>query len=164
MKALGMHRAFIHVPTVIETCLNHLKFKKGDRVKIDEFAINLPYDIVSTLIFGEPIGSKVEKVDYQDPITFEKSKVCIYDAISAFVNDLYTVEGDPWHLAFPMIQKLKLKKMTKIIAQNNTNMKNVKEYLDRSKITKSVYLSLLGENKYPAEVVLQDCLAVMAVG
>jgi len=64
MKALGMHRAFIHVPTVIETCLNHLKFKKGDRIKIDDFAINLPYDIVSTLIFGEPIGAKVEKVDY----------------------------------------------------------------------------------------------------
>lgn len=35
MKALGMHRAFIHVPTVIKVCMEHLKLRKGDRVKID---------------------------------------------------------------------------------------------------------------------------------
>lgn len=68
----------------------------------------MPYDIVSTLIFGETLGDKVELVDYQDPISFEKTKINVYDSVSAFVNDLYTVEGDPWHLAFPIIQKLKL--------------------------------------------------------
>lgn len=62
MKAFGMHHAFIHVKTVIETCLKNLNFKKGDHINIGEFG--LTFDIVSTLIFGEPIGSKVEKIDY----------------------------------------------------------------------------------------------------
>ncbi len=150
MKALGIHWATMHVPTILEIIKGYVKkLWKGDRLFADRFAIDLPYDIVSTLLFGEVVGNKVEKVDYQCPETFEKSKVPFYDSVSAFVNDLYVVEGDKWHLAFPLVQKLKLKKMTKIIAQNNLNMRwNMKEYLATSKVTKSVYQTLMSENKY----------------
>ena len=165
MKALGMARSFIHVPTVIEVCLTHLKkLKRGDRVLVDKFAVDLPYDIAATLIFGEALN-KVGKVDYINPVTNEQSKIEFYDSVSAFVNDLYVVEGDPWHLAFPIIQKLKLQKMTKAIATNNVNMGIVlKDYLSRSKVTKSAYHTLLNEKKYSADVVLSDAIAVLAVG
>lgn len=103
MKALGMARSFIHVPTVISVCLNHIKkLRKGDRVLVDKFAVDLPYDIAATLIFGEALD-KVDKVDYINPETLENSKISFYDSVSAFVNDLYYVEGNHWHLAFPLV-------------------------------------------------------------
>ena len=74
MKALGMHRAFIHVAKVLEVCETSFKrLWKGDWVEIDRFAIDLPYDIASNLLFGEAIGDKVEKISYKDPVSFEES-------------------------------------------------------------------------------------------
>lgn len=55
--------------------------------------------------------------------------------------------------------------MTKAIATNNINMGTVlKDYLSRSKVTKSAYHTLLNEKKYSPDVVLSDAIAVLAVG
>ena len=100
-------------------------------MNIDSLALNLPFDIVSQIIFGMELNEKVGKVNYTNPETGDEKSVSFYDSVSSFVNDLYYVEGNAFSLVFPFLRTWRLKSEVKASSKNNTiMMQKLKETLE----------------------------------
>ena len=166
LKAVGINLATKHTPLVLEMCHKHFrKLYKGQKLQVDDLAVTLPFDIVSSIIFGTEMNDKVEHIEYENPETGERTFIPFYECVSNFVNDLYYVEGEPISFAFPFLRHKRLLKSVKAISGNNNRMmKNLKEAIQRNYHEHSAYAKVLKLSKHSEDTVLYDAVGVMAVG
>ena len=137
----------------------------NEEINLTSLLTNITFDIITKIFFDQDITEKMDKIEYQDPFTGEKSMLKFQEFYPKVATDNFEGFFHPLGKIFPFLATYDLADPYKTNAKNaKANYNALMKYLDESMDQDSVYYALYSSGKFTKQECVMDTLAMLFAG